>query len=92
MLCVEMVFHGFGATDKTVQSIDYPEGCHVLKSLCITNKNVILGHDNGITKLDLSTQQYSDVMKNNSEHLTEVQCVAFLEESNRIVLTDVGSR
>ena len=31
-------------------------------------------------------------MKNNSEQLTEVQCVAFMEEDSRIVLTDIGSR
>ncbi len=92
LFCVEIIFDGLGATGKVIQTVDFPVQCRVVKSLCIANETVILGHDLGITKLDLATQVYRHIMTNNSEHLTEVQCVAFMKEENRIVLTDIGSR
>jgi hypothetical protein len=89
---MELSLDGVGVAGVVSDLSKYPVNCNCVLDMYHLDGTLFISHNNGISAIDLETQEDSLLLSNGSASCTEVQGIAPIGDHEDIAFVDMGSR
>jgi hypothetical protein len=89
---MELSLDGVGVVGVVTDLSKYPVNCNCVLDMYHLDGTLFISHNNGISTIDLKTQEDSLLLSNGSASCTEVQGITPIGDQGDIAFADMGSR